>query len=297
MSTRVAICFLVINKMESLPELSIRSAFDRTNEDIFVGYLDETDLPILPKEVELKAIKLENSLGIPVEISDGKYSDFSQDAFYRIVQYKWLLLQKIFDLDYDIIIYSDTDVYWNLNPVSEIVDVFDLRPDVHIQIQSATNIASDTRLCMGFVAFRKSDISLEFVNECKARHTRFSQEIGPIGDDDIATKFYIESNYPKSIIELPQTTFPVGRMLKLYSSKSIFPGLSSPTPFIFHANYVVGLQNKVILLKLFVKRHSYFRDQVKLGTKAYLILLIKRARHLLNRCKVRVLHLLTQKSP
>jgi hypothetical protein len=285
MKPRVAICFLVVNKMEALPEISISSAFERTEADVFLGYLDETDLPTLRASIVVNPLPLyDGSLDSSFAVG-GKYSDFSEDAFYKIVQYKWQLLQRVFELNYDYVIYSDTDVYWNLDPISEILNTFEKRSDVHIQIQSFTDLPSQPKLCMGFVAFRNSTPSRDFIQECQRRHVIYSEENGRIGDDDIATQFYMDKNFPNSICELPQTTFPVGRMLKLYSKRSKFPGLPSPIPFIFHANYVIGLRNKLILMKLFMTNYSISDRKEKFEVRLLIVLQLQRFRLLMSRIK------------
>lgn len=278
MNPRIAICFLVVNKMESLPEISITSASDRTDADILVGYLDELDLPALRKDVAVIPLKLENSEVSGLSHSTGVYSDFSEDTFYRIVQLKWQLLERALGLGYDYVVYSDTDVYWNLDPLSEITNLFTIRGQVHIQIQSFTDLPTQPKLCMGFVAIRNSITSLEILRDCKSRHLKHAQDFGRIGDDEIVTQYYIDNDFPASIQELPQTTFPVGRMLKLYAKSSKFPGLPSPKPFIFHANYVVGLRNKIILMKVFIHSYAESNPGINFGFKHFLVLQVQRLR-------------------
>ena len=285
MRARVAICFLIINKMEELPELAVASAYERTGADIFLGYLNETDLPDLKNTIKVNRLLLHRESDDQLLATGGKYSDFSEDSFYKIVQYKWKLLYSVLNLGYDYVIYSDTDVYWNLDPIAEIVTNFELRPEVHIQLQSFTDLPSQPKLCMGFVALRNSNQTLDFIQECQNRHTAHSREFGRIGDDDIVTQLYVDKKFPNLIFELPETTFPVGRMLKLYSKKSIFPGLPSPVPFIFHANYVVGLRNKVILMKLFINRYSIEDRDEKLGFKLLLVLFLKKLKFFLTKIK------------
>jgi hypothetical protein len=278
MSPRIAVCFLVINRMEVLPEISITSAYDRSHAEILLGYLDENDLPVLRPDVVVQPLLLENSSSLGLNSLTGGYSDFSQDEFYRIVQLKWQLLEKAMQLGYDYVIYSDTDVYWNINPVPEIINVFDSREQVQIQIQSFTDLPSQPKLCMGFLAIRNSLTSLNILADCKMRHSVYARESGRIGDDDIVTNYFIENNFPSSILELPQTTFPVGRMLKLYSNQSKFPGLPSPKPYIFHANYVVGLRNKTILMKVFIRYYANTDEGINLSPQQYLILKVQQIR-------------------
>ncbi len=278
MSPRIAVCFLVINRMEVLPKISITSAYDRTRAEILLGFLDESDLPVLRPDVVVQPLLLDNSSILGLDSLTGGYSDFSQDEFYRIVQLKWQLLERALQLGYDYVIYSDTDVYWNMNPIPEIINVFDNREQVHIQIQSFTDLPSQPKLCMGFVAIRNSLTSTKVLADCKKRHSVHAREYGRIGDDDIVTQYFIENNFPGSILELPQTTFPVGRMLKLYANQSKFPGLPSPKPFIFHANYVVGLRNKIILMKVFIQNYANTDEAINLNPQQYFILQVQRVR-------------------
>lgn len=290
MNSRVAICFLVVNKMNTLPEMAITSAYRRANSDVIVGYLDDSDLPILPKDVVIKPIRLENSIELAKSTTGNRYSDFSEDDFYKIVQLKWQLLEKSLNLGYEYVIYSDTDVYWNIDPTKELLKVFTNRPEVSVQIQSFTDEPSQPKLCMGFVAFRNSPTTKSFLEECRMNHGRHSLENGRIGDDDIVTQYFINHKWPIFIQELPQTTFPVGRMLKLFATKSIFPGLPSPKPYIFHANYVVGLRNKIILMKLFMRKYSEQDRNLPMGVSHNLVLSIQRARINISSLRKRLLN-------
>lgn len=284
MKARVAICFLVVNNMGELSSISISSAFEKTGADLFLGYLDETDLPNLPSTIKFTPMLIDDVNVLPV-LPGRPYSDFSEDNFYKIVQYKWKLLQKVLSLDYDYVIYSDTDVYWNVDPTSEISSNFELRPEVHLQIQSFTDFPSKPKLCMGFVALRNSKQSHDFLLECQDRHFNHSTNKGRIGDDDIVTQYYLDNKLPESIYELPQTTFPVGRMLNLYSKKSKYPGMPSPTPYIFHANYVIGIRNKVTLMKLFINNYSVADSKKHLGFQSLLLLHLQRIRLRMSRLK------------
>jgi len=141
---------------------------------------------------------------------------------------------------------------------------------------------------MGFVAFRVSPRNKIFIQECAKRHEMESFTRKRIGDDDIVTLKFAEDGFPAAILELPQSTFPVGRMLKLYRRKSIMPGFGSPDPYIFHANYVVGLTNKLILIKLFIRHYSVFDRSLRIGFSLYLKLTLKRARHSIHNLRVRI---------
>lgn len=277
-----AICFLVIGELGELPRIAIKSALERTTVPIYVGTLGNLENLNLPKSDRLTFISLNLMAGDVTSGRDTQYQDFSTDSFYQIVQYKWQLLLNLMELNYKYIVYSDTDVYWNINPLPVIERVFIDRPSVETQIQSFTDDPSDPKLCMGFVAFRVSSKNKKFISECAERHRKESSTKQKIGDDDIVTLKFAEDGFPEYIMELPQSTFPVGRMLKFYRTGSLMPGLGSPKPYIFHANYVVGLTNKLILIKLFMRHHSAFDRNLKLGPTLSLQLAFKRLRQSLH---------------
>jgi hypothetical protein len=277
------ICFLVINKMEKLPQIAIESAFNTTSGDICIGYLRKEDLPKLPSSPRIKYAQLD-LLGFESD-STQTYQSFSEDSFYQIVQYKWSLLNHVLQLDYQYVIYSDTDVFWNLDPIQEIEATFALLSKVNVQIQSFTDSLNQPRLCMGFVAFRNNDETRDFIHLCKERHKSDALQMEKVGDDDVVTRLYVEMERPNSIIELPQTTFPVGRMIKLFALNSLYPGLASPTPYIFHANYVIGLKNKILLIRIFIAKYSQSSHRKQLSFVSYVALILKHFRHLLTRIK------------
>ena len=271
--------------MQELAEIAIKSAFDVSSEDIYIGYLRLEDLPTLPVSERVKFFELQ-PLGFDSD-SESEYQTFADKSFYQVVQYKWSLLTHVLALPYNFVIYSDTDVFWNQNPVPEIESAFELLPDVNVQIQSFTDSLISPKLCMGFVAFRKCIQTEDFIDICRVRHTAMSKVHDKVGDDEVVTALYKELGRPDWLVELPQTTFPVGRMLKLYALNSIYPGLGSPIPFIFHANYVVGLKNKILLIKLFIAKYAIDSKGVRLTRRSQSILVLKHLRLIANRVKSR----------
>ena len=284
-SNRTAICFLVINEMLELPEIAIKSALDRTQSDIYLGFIRSGDLPVLPKSERIKFIEL-TPQGFDSD-KEVNYQTFAQESFYQIVKYKWSLFAHVSRLGFEFIVYSDTDVYWNLNPIPELEETFDRFSEVNIQIQSFTDSLLDPKLCMGFVALRNCRETLDFLSLCEVKHHELSKSGDRIGDDDIVTLMYRSLGQPHWLLELPQTTFPVGRMLKLFAKNALYPGLPGATPFIFHANYVIGLRNKIILLKLFVTNYTENESGMRIGIPDRLGLLLQHIRLNLHRFKLR----------
>lgn len=248
---KTVVAFLVINQIDELPVVSIQSVLDNSESEIRVGYLNEKDINHLGISSRVKFIKLQP---IPNLDLSGVYKDFSESLFYQIVQLKWQLIETLFDLEFEVVVYSDLDVIWVSNPLPSLLNVFAQDSEISVQIQSFTTEPDNPRLCMGFVALRNTLQTREIVSTCKKIHTKMLEDDSHLGDDDVMTKYYVENNCVSKIRLLPQSTFPVGSLLNLYATRPIFPGLNSPKPYIFHLNYVVGLQNKRIMLRLFSRK-------------------------------------------
>ncbi len=284
------VCFLIINPIPKLSDLALLSVLRSTDVPIAIGYVNEADLPDLANDSRVLRVKLEHkhhqvsSSGI----SDGIYQDFSQENFYQLVQLKWALFAELLSMGYTTVFYSDVDVVWLQDPIGDILKAFAQMPDVHWFIQSFTSSVNEPKLCMGFVAFRNSAIVNSFIKDCASFHARGLGLNPKLGDDDVVTSMYKELNFPSWIKELPQAAFPVGSMVNLYSKKNLFPGLNGPSPYIFHANYVVGISNKILLLEKFLYQLSSHHLGFKLSVYSRFTLTLKSARILARRIKTTI---------
>ena len=249
--SKTLVVLLVVNKIIELPDISIKSIISKTNSDILIGCINELDISSIPADPRIIIKNLSqfaNTLNLVLE-PKGNYQGWDTSEFFHIIKLKWDLLIYSMELGYDYVIYSDIDVLW-LSNVSEVIErVFQVRKNVHMLVQSFTNTPEKPRLCMGFIALRNNSYSKSFIYNAQVRHKNEALKNSSIGDDDIFTLLYVEQNFPNEILELPQFNFPVGEGLGLMRQTSM-PGLNSPKPMIFHANYVVGLKNKRLLLRL-----------------------------------------------
>lgn len=270
------ICLLVINKIKEMPEIAIKSILATCEEKILIGYREYSDVEVFDNIERITLIDLsEDFQTLDIHDSDKNYSGWSKVVFFQIVQLKWFLFQKAFKLGFDFVIYSDLDVIWIENAFKEVQKTFSKRNVIDLQIQSFTRSSDEPHLCMGFVAMRNSENIMKFVELAKVRHREELLRNPRIGDDDIATLLYREMDFPSWVLELPQTSFPVGATFGLFSNRATFPGLRSKRPFIFHANYVVGLNNKILMLKSFLGRDLRRRYGAQFSLLEYSILKAK----------------------
>lgn len=261
MSKGVVIAFLVINKIDELPQLAIQSALDVTKNRIVIGFTKPEDIVDLPKSDRISYKKLEYGK----DWITNSYTGIQDLNFFKIVQLKWTLIDLILKENVRFLIYSDCDVFWNRDPIPEIVKGFDKFPNVNMYIQSDTRAVHYLVPCMGFVAMRSNTALRDFIIECKIAHEELSLSNLRVGDDDVVKAKIEEYGQPEWIRELPQSTFPVGALLGLYKSKSSFPNVTNPAPYIFHANYTVGLRNKRLMMRMFLSGRQRRRYKLKMS--------------------------------
>jgi len=246
----LAICFMVVNKVKELPALAIRSVLDLTDSPIFVGYFRERDISDLPRDDQITFIKIAD---LPEEETVG-YQNFGTSSFYDLVSRKWDLIIRVLNLGFDFVIYNDIDLVWARDAGMEITNTFASNQNSEILVQSLTESPAKPSLCMGFIALRNSAFTLDFLTECAEANLKSRIRLEMIGDDEIITEIYKNRNFDSRIRELPQITFPVGYFIGLFHGLPPMPGIAQASPYIFHANYVIGETNKRILLRLFLGR-------------------------------------------
>ena len=247
------VCFLVINRMPILPSLAIQSVLRNSDAMICIGYTNINDLIDLPTDDRISLVQLDRESVASVDAST-HYADFEKNTFYQIVQLKWNLLEKCLDsFSGRTIIYNDIDVIWMKDATIPVVESFEKDSKVHIIIQDYTSNPARPELCMGFVGIRNSQESLKIINLCKNQHGELLMSNPKVGDDNVISVIYSISNSKESFQLLPQSTFPVGNMINNFRPFSIFPGLAAYKPYLFHANFVVGIERKIILTKLALK--------------------------------------------
>ena len=274
---KTVVCFLVINKIRHLPEIAINSLRAVSNSEIYIGYIEETDIENIPKLSGINYVKLTQRDSF---IVSNVYQDFTQSDFYSLVQYKWILLQKVLDTSRaSVVVYVDLDVLWIKNPLPSIESVLGGNNYI-VAIQDFTKDVSSPNLCMGFVAIKNCLDSHSLLKEASVLHAQMLEENDKVGDDDVITKMFEMDKWRDSFFLLPQSTFPVGNLANLYSSRNLYPGLSFPKPYIFHTNYVIGNQRKVDFMRLMAKQFGVPVNSGKFDSlKLNLVLKLKRAKN------------------
>jgi hypothetical protein len=268
------ICYLLVNKIPKIPRLAIESALQNTESEIYVGYLNYTDISDLPINPRINFIDLhEQAVRKNIIPETSGYISFDQDFFFQLVQLKWDLFHLVLsETDADFLVYLDLDVVVLKNVVAEFEKTFCALSNVEVLVQDFTYEPSVPRLCMGVFALRRGDFSSKLLQRCSATHQKTLTLNPRFGDDDVITEVYGDLDFKHAFLQLPQHSFPVGNLVNLFLPFSPLRGLRPPRPFIFHSNFVVGAQKKYLLLDLIYNKGKRF--QIFRITFAYIVILI-----------------------
>lgn len=187
--------------------------------------------------VEVKRIDLHFNLQMPLTPLEFKSEGFKEVQWLKIRLVRMLLENN------ERLIYSDLDIAWLRDPSKYLQSVLDCYP---IAFQSEAQAIFPPAVCAGFMAFRRSEPSLTFLDAMLAE----DYEKNPVelrnSDQPVAQRL-LNSNphWLRETFVLPERLFPNGLSLALVNRKQ--PQLSvepEVQPFIFHANWLVGADAK-----------------------------------------------------
>ncbi len=234
--------------------ISIRNCnIDLANVEIFT-----------PKniKIELEYLQLKYGLGRITSIEDisnqqsslkenDDYHDYGTADFGRFTIYKWIAIKSVLDRGIHNVIYTDVDIAWRCNPL-ELLQKINRTYDIASQTDGESCFPPD--FCTGFMSFANTEVSHKILNFLISEHIRVANE-NPEFHDQIVFNNFIHANMHvvKYIFPLSEVIFPTGLSAKLLSTKDeslqqIQSG--QPDPFIFHANWTIGLKNKKKMLQI-----------------------------------------------
>jgi hypothetical protein len=284
-TANVVTCLLVVNHINELPKIALKSILSTSDSKIVIGYLHEQDIQNLPESDQITFRKLSvGDIGVPLLQADStNYSGWFTENFFRIVQLKWTLIESLLAEDHEFVIYSDLDVVWQSDMALILKKYFQNFSDVDAAFQSFTYDPQSPKLCMGFAAFRNTSRTRDLVVSGHRLHSMRLDQDPRYGDDDAITELYKVMDFPCWIRELPQTSVSVGSSVNINTSHSKFPGLTGLRPHLFHANFAVGVQNKRLLLRVALSKEQRSLLNIPLTFYWRFLLWAKRAKIVLLR--------------
>lgn len=181
-------------------------------------------------------------VAVDIVADQSSYSEWGTPDFNEVTSYKWLIIIDALKRGYKNVIYSDVDIAY-------IIDfdgyISNLARQYKLGMQSESLPQFPAECCTGFMYFRNDTVDIlkqiVEINKINLAHGN---------DQDIFNKIYCGNiNLQKELYLLPEALFPNGLHYKNFLQDSYDPIRGRLQPFIFHANYVLGLEAKIGLLK------------------------------------------------
>ncbi len=182
---------------------------------------------------------------VEVESSDipVSYLEWDTPAFNRLMKYRFPALRAIL-AEGGQVIYCDVDVIWLRNPLPYLSSVLDRYTWA---CQTETFDEFPPHFCLGFFALSGRNQTLEIIDHHISRYQGDDQKSDQMVFRDILLENPL---YLAQIFPLPEGLFPIGLLYRSLDKRAEPPVPMQATlePFIFHANWCVGLENKRRLL-------------------------------------------------
>jgi nucleotide-diphospho-sugar transferase len=208
---------------------------------------------VFPADAESELSHVAQTLGVrprilqtlvEVEPSDmpAAYVEWNTPEFNLLLKYRFPVLRAILAEGYRVIS-ADVDIAWFRNPLSYLSSVLD-RHSWACQTESSPEFPPN--FCLGFFALSHTHQTLGLIDRHIAKYVGLTES-----DQLLFRRLLLEDSEQMSgIFPLPEGLFPGGL---LYGGVGIReePPVPMPhrlAPFIFHANWCVGLENKRNLL-------------------------------------------------
>lgn len=178
---------------------------------------------------------------------DLEYSIYGSEIFSRLIELRFRIVIDFLKKGKKVI-YADLDVAWIRSPTDYLDRVLE-HYDYASQIESIG--AFPPTFCTGFFCARPSRRSLDIVEAHEAEFLE-ERESNPRVTMQPSLVRLIERrpHFLKSMFPLPESLFPTGLLYRNFDKGEPFEGIvNTAKPFIFHANWVLGVEEKIRLLK------------------------------------------------
>lgn len=175
------------------------------------------------------------------------YSNFGSRSFTDVSWMKISFIRQLLEL-HPHVIYSDLDISWIRNPLPYLSQVAETYP---IAFQTEALPRFPPAICCGFASFAKSDRTFALLDALITFHSTQIDNDERL-DDQAACQRLIENDvrWLRDIFCLPEGLFLNGlgyRNLQ-NAGESPCPIEGELLPFLFHANWTMGIENKYRLL-------------------------------------------------
>ncbi|WP_426610873.1 putative nucleotide-diphospho-sugar transferase [Bradyrhizobium sp. McL0616] len=188
---------------------------------------------------------LEQMVDVSPDDIPNDYVEWDTAEFNVLLTYRFPVLRILLSEGSNVVC-ADADVAWLRNPLPYLSDVLERYPWA-CQIEPYAQFPS--HFCLGFFALKATAETIELIDLHIARNVG---EALKQADQTLFRDILLETpRYFASVFALPESLFPTGRLYQALQFRGVpppVPMLDTQGPFIFHANWCVGLDNKQRLL-------------------------------------------------
>ena len=231
------------NALQNLVDISLSGCDVR----IMAASGDEDELLELVKKYKLPIyVDTERALDEISGARVGSY-DFGTPCFNLLMHQKVLFIHRNLHA-YKHVIYSDLDVAWLRNPIPHLNEI---HKEYSFAFQSEAQSVCRKILCFGFLSIRSSIVSRYYIGILTRNLKRSASLALHECDQEILNRLYQSSRYfHRAVYVLSESLFPNGLGYKLLAKDDVDTQLTQRLqPYIYHANFVVGLPKKRYLLQ------------------------------------------------
>jgi hypothetical protein len=204
----------------------------------------EVELGPIARRYGARSRILESLVDVDVHHMPDSYVDWNTPEFNIFLKYRFPALRAIL-AEGNRVVCADIDVSWLRNPLPYLSEALDHHPWA-CQVEASPEFPQ--HFCLGFFAVTSSPDVLRLIDLHIARYTGEAMDRG---DQTLFHELLIESpRFFANMLALPESFFPTGLLYRSVGrwEPDRVPMMGRIEPYIFHANWCVGLENKRRLL-------------------------------------------------
>jgi len=223
-------------------------AFDRFTIKILVPFTQISEVTEIKSGSSLRLV-IEPSVYLDqIFLAESQAFDFDTAGFNLVMQQKVLFIERSLR-DHKYLIYSDLDIAWLRDPVPLLMQILK-KSDFAFQSEVQSNALPT--LCFGFASIRSTIVSRYLFKKLANKVVEGSFD-NPIADQVVLNEFYKRNMFfRRRVWPLSEGLFPNGLLYKILSKNEDDLFLADQIrPFIYHANFVIGVKAKAKFLRTY----------------------------------------------
>jgi Nucleotide-diphospho-sugar transferase len=201
------------------------------------------ELDPVAEKYRVRSRILEETIGVDAPDLPSSYVEWNTEAFNILMSYRFRVLRAILAEGKKVVV-SDIDVAWLRNPLPYLSEVLRRYPWA---CQVEAKVEFPPNFCLGFYALRAAPDTIELI---ELNLTLMGARDVKPADQALFREILIDNpRFLAKVFALPESAFPSGLLYRSVASQDdSVPIAGRMQPFIFHANWCVGLENKQRLL-------------------------------------------------